>query len=496
VPSAVRHPREWRRLAQLGAGELRSLQDRLLARYVREELYPFSRHYRRVFDEAGIDPRSIRGRDDLRRVPFTTKQDLLAAQSDPERRYDFVLRPTPAALKEHWSFPRKLALVLGGARAREALRFAYTPHFLTFTTGRSTEPVAFTYTPHDLDTLGEATARLFDVARVDRPDDRVLNLFPFAPHLAFWAVTLGGFTAGRMVMPSGGGKVMGTEGNLRMIERFKPTALVGTPGFVYHLLRAADARGADLSSVRSVTLGAEKAPPALKLKILEALQRRGAGEVIVSATYGFTEARLAFAECPAKPQDSPGYHLFPDLGLFEVVDPASGEPAGEGQDGELVYTPLSGHGTVVFRYRTGDLAVGGITWEPCPWCGRTLPRVSSTLRRASERHALDFTKIKGTLVDLSAMGSLLADMPEVEEWQVVLRKKDDDPHELDELEVRFAVRAGGDAQRTAQAIRTRIATATEVTPNQVSAHSLEEMLELLGMETQMKEKRFLDLRPR
>jgi phenylacetate-coenzyme A ligase PaaK-like adenylate-forming protein len=66
------------------------------------------------------------------------------------------------------------------------VRYDYTPNFLTFTTGRSSEPVAFAYTPHDLEILSEATARMFDLSRVSSPDSRILNLMPFAPHLAFW----------------------------------------------------------------------------------------------------------------------------------------------------------------------------------------------------------------------------------------------------------------------------------------------------------------------
>jgi phenylacetate-coenzyme A ligase PaaK-like adenylate-forming protein len=376
------------------------------------------------------------------------------------------------------------------------VRFAYRPNFVTFTTGRSSEPVSFLYTPHDLEVLGEATARMYDQLGVESPGDRVINIMPFAPHLAFWAVTMGGFTTGVMVLPTGGGKTMGTAGNLRLIERMKGTALVGTPGFVYHLLRSGVEAGTDFSSVKKVVLGAEKVPPGLKNKMIDCLQRCGASDVVISGTYGFTEARMAWGECPAGPDESPGYHLYPDLGVFEVVDPASGEPVGEGEDGELVYTTTSGHGTAVCRYRTGDLVVGGMTWEPCPWCGRTLPRIGSTLRRVSEQHALNLTKIKGTLVDLAHMGTVLSEMRDVEEWQIVITKKNDDPHELDQLEVRIAPRAGAPVEQLKKSIWTELQQATEVAPNGVSVHTLPEMLEFLGLETQMKEQRYLDRRPK
>lgn len=151
---------------------------------------------------------------------------------------------------------------------------------------------------------------------------------------------------------------------------------------------------------------------------------------------------------------------------------------------------------MVLRYKTGDLAVGGQTWEPCPWCRRTVPRISSELRRSSDQKALDLTKIKGTLVDLSAMGSLLASMPEVEEWQVVIRKKNDDPLELDQFFVRVSLRQGVDVRAFQAACVQRIGDGLEVAPNAVEVHTNREMLDFLGMETEMKEKRFLDLRPK
>ncbi len=489
-------PSSWSALSHTSVSELRRLQDEQLARYVREELYPFSRHYRRIFDEAGLDPRRVRGVADLARLPFTTKQDLLRAQTTPENRYDFVLQPSPELIKQHWPFSRKLALVLGGAGARESLRYRYTPNFLTFTTGRSSEPVGFAYTPHDLDVLSEGIARMFDIVNVVTPQERVVNLFPFAPHLAFWAVTLGGFKTGRLVVPSGGGKVMGTDGSLRLFDRLSPTAIVGTPGFTYHLLRRGNELGTSFQNVRTVVLGAEKTPPGLKDKMLECLRAGGAKDVKIVGTYGFTEARMAWAECPTADNSSSGYHLYPDLAVFEVVDPATGEPMPDGESGEIVFSTITGHGTCVMRYRTGDVCEGGIQWGRCPHCGRTLPRIASELRRASEKHALNLTKIKGTLVDLSQMGSTLMEMREVEEWQVVISKRNDDPFEVDQLEVRVAPRKDVDVDKLTRDIHTRLLNATEVAPNKITVHALDEMLTLLGMETAMKEQRYLDRRPK
>ncbi len=485
----------WRDLARADRATLRRIQDERLAEHVRERLYPFSAHYRRVFDAAGVKPNDIRGVSDLARLPFTTKQDLLAAQSDPAHKLDFVLRPTPELIREQWPLLKKLRLLLGGDSAREKLRRAFTPNFVTFTTGRSSDPVVFTYTPYDLDILSESGARMLDVHGIEDTLARIVNTFPFAPHLAFWQATLAGFETGRMMLSTGGGKVMGTAGNLRLMERMQPTVLIGTPGFIYHVLREGAEKQTKLDQVNLVILGAEKVTPGLKEKIADALARMGSKKVTISGTYGFTEARMAFSECPASHTESPGYHVYPDLGVFEVVDP-DGKVLGEGETGELVYTPIDGHGTVLCRYKTGDIAVGGITWEPCPWCQRTVPRIQSELRRASDQRSMSLTKIKGTLVDLSSMGSMLSNMADIEEWQVVLQKKNDDPHQLDELVVRLSVRAGVDRTAFEKKLRTEMLNGVEVAPNIVEFKTTREMLEVLGMETEMKEKRFLDRRPK
>src|SRR5208283_4866688 len=103
----------------------------------------------------------------------------------------------------------------------------------TFTTGRSAEPTPFFYTQRDLAHLATAGARVVEICGA-RPEDRMLNTFPFAPHLAFWLAHYAG-TAGRILtLSSGGGRVVGTEGNLRHLRKIKPEVLIGVPTFIYH----------------------------------------------------------------------------------------------------------------------------------------------------------------------------------------------------------------------------------------------------------------------
>lgn len=478
----------------------RELQDQLLQRYVREYLYPFSSFYRERFDAAGVRPEQIRTVDDLRRIPLSGKKDLLPTADDPQRFKRFILQPDAARLKAAWPLRRKLPLLLerytrGAGAVRERLRREFYPNFMTFTTGRSAEPVPFFYSPHDVQNLHETGARLVEIMGLD-PEYRVANVFPYAPHLAFWQVFFAGQAKSMMVLSTGGGKVMGSSGDLRAIARLRAEALIGVPGYIYHLLRRGAAEGADLASIKMVVLGAERVPPGLKDKIRELLDVMGAKDVRVSGTYGFTEARMAFAECPTPDNDYTGYHLYPDLAVFEVVDPVSGEVVPEGEDGELVFTPLQARASCVFRYRTGDRVRGGIRTEPCPYCGRTVPRISSDLTRESSLKDLQLLKVKGTLVNLEDCAVLLGGIPEVEEWQIELRKKDDDPLEVDEMIVHLAVRDDDTREAIATKIRETFKGRLEVSPNRVEFLALEVMLRKIGMETEMKEKRFVDSRPK
>ena len=487
-------------MQRLPRGEQRAAQDALLKRYVREYLYPFSPYYRALFDDHGIRPEQIKTVDDLRRIPLSCKQDLLPTDDDPQRFKQFILQPDPASIKKAWSLRKKLPLLWqkwtqGANAVRQRVRSEFAPSFMTFTTGRSAEPVPFFYSPHDIQNLHDTGSRLVDVMGLD-PDYRIANVFPYAPHLAFWQVFFAGQATGMMALSTGGGKVMGSSGDLRAITRLRADALIGVPGYVYHLLRRAAAEGLDLSSIRCVVLGAERVPPGLKDKIVQLLAASGANNVSVFGTYGFTEARMAFAECPTKANEYTGYHLYPDLAIFEVIDPKTGEVLPDGEDGELVFTPLHARASTVFRYRTGDRVRGGLQYEPCPHCGRTVPRISSDLTRESSLKDLQLLKVKGTLVNLEDAAMLLGSMAEVEEWQIELRKKDDDPHEVDEIVVHLSVKSGASEDIAAERVQELFKSRLEVSPNRVEFYGLESMLNKIGMETEMKEKRFLDARPK
>ncbi len=226
-----------------------------------------------------------------------------------------------------------------------------------------------------------------------------------------------------------------------MIERTRPDVLIGMPTFIYHVLQQAVAEKRDWPDIKRIVLGGEKVPPGLRGKLRALCSQLGSLGVHVISTYGFTEAKMAFPECPTMPHEgASGFHLYPDLALVEIVNPKTGDPVPPGEPGEIVFTPLDARGTVVLRYRTGDIAEGGLTWEACPHCGRRCPRLVGPISRVSERRMLNLDKLKGTLVDFNVLEHLLDDQRGIAAWQIELRKRNDDPLECDEVILHVAAR--------------------------------------------------------
>ena len=178
------------------------------------------------------------------------------------------------------------------------------------------------------------------------------------------------------MVSTGGGKTMGTEGNVRLIDKIDPDAIISMPTFLYHLLQEGAAKGSKWKNLKRLVLGGEKVPNGMRRKLKALCAEMGAKEVAIMSTYGFTEAKIAWTECMPPDGEAPsGFHAYPDMAFVEVIDPKTGERVPDGQPGEIVVTPLDARGTVVLRYRTGDLIEHGITYEPGPYCGRTCPRL-------------------------------------------------------------------------------------------------------------------------
>ncbi|MGE0269518.1 MAG: phenylacetate--CoA ligase family protein [Candidatus Omnitrophota bacterium] len=490
----------WQHIAVLSRQEIKQLQDRRLHRFINEYIYPFSPYYKRLFDEHKIDPKKIKRVEDLKHIPFTSKINLIDRDESTQHYKDFILQPDEHKIRAAWPPAKTLPLVLkkilhGKEAVSHQMSREFMPVFMTYTTGTTNKPTPFLYSNYDIENLYSSGARMMNLFDV-RKDEKVLNLFPYAPHLAFWQVVFGGFAACNLVLSTGGGKTVGTEGNIKALIKMQPSLVIGVPSYVYHVLRVAKEQNCKLEFVKKVVLGASKVTFGFKQKLAELLNLMGAKDVSIFGTYGFTEARCAWAESPTRLDESSGYHLYPDKEIMEVVDPKTGEIKGEGEDGELVYTSLDARASCVLRYRTGDFVKGGVVYERCPHRNWFIPRISSDISRLNDVKDLQLSKVKGALVNLNHFDEVLSQEKEIDEWQIEICKKNNDPYDVDELILYICPKNGADQNRLQDSVKRMMVAATEVAPNAVKFISMPEMVERLQIEVANKEKRILDTRPK
>ncbi|MEK7631415.1 MAG: AMP-binding protein [Patescibacteria group bacterium] len=481
---------DWSTVSHLTREEIASLQNRRLKHFFSHEL-PFSPYFREVFEKNNLKFTDIRTVDDLQKLPFTSKLDIAPTAENPAKARAFILQPDEHLLKKHAAKSKLISILLqklAGRDVKKKLEWEYKPIHLHFTTGRTALPTAVGYSARDLDVLKETAGRLFDTMGTPR-DAVVVNAFPYAPHLAFWMTFFATSSLQLTTLQTGGGKVMGTQKIIDAIERLKAKLVTAIPGYFYHMLREAVAQKKNWSNLQYVVLGGERVSDGLRAKLKDLLKEVGAMNVQIFATYAMTEGKTGWVQC----SEETGYHTYPDMEVFEVVD-EQGNRVPEGQPGELVYTSLNWRGTVMVRYRTGDI-VQGISYDQCPHCGRTVPRISKDIKRKSDIKEFNLTKVKGELVDLNAFFPLLSGSPEIEEWQLQIAKLNNDPFEVDELVLYVAPKAGVTFMQLEHALNRKIMAETGVTARLVEK-PLAEMLKMIGMETEPKEKRVVDVRPK
>jgi phenylacetate-coenzyme A ligase PaaK-like adenylate-forming protein len=480
----------WSKVSHLTRPEQQELQNKKLRWFFRHKL-PYSPYYREQFEKLGLRFTDFETTDDLQKLPLISKADIAPTDEDRARPRKFILQPDEALLKKYATKKELLGLVkmkVAKQDAKAMLEKEYKPLHLHFTTGRTALPTPFTYSAYDLDLLRETGRRAFNVAGFSSSNVG-LNAFPYSPHLGFWLAYYGLLEAGLTSLATGGGKVMGTQKIMDSIERLKVNVVTMIPGYCYHLLREAVAQQRDFSNLKYLVFGAERVSPAFREKVQELLHQVGAHEVQILATYASTEAKTAWIQCA----EHTGYHLYPDLEFIELVD-EHGQRVADGQPGEIVFTALDWRGTVVVRYRTGDMAQG-IEYTPCPHCGRTVPRILPDIQRKSDVKEFHLTKIKGELVNLNNAFPIMSSIKGVDEWQLIVRKRNDDQFDLDEIVVRVSPKHGFEFGSVSTDIQNKLHAEMQVHAI-VEQRTTPELITDLGMETELKEKRIVDARPK
>lgn len=369
----------------------------------------------------GLDARAFKGLEELYSLPLTMRRDIFDERRNPEGTRAVILRGTAEGVKRFSDRAtlRRVARArwAGGEEMQElAIESAMRPihmHLVPGPGGRL--PVA--YTRDDLDLLARAGARLASLVGLQR-EDRLLNLVPFGATLDFWGTF---YMAHGVGMTAVHARRDGLE-IAKAVEAFDDARATAIAVAADETERFADllrAGALDVSSLRSVVFVGRSLTIEERATAGEALLQAGATDATIAAAYGPAEGHVLWGECsvPAGRTETFGFHTFPDLDLVEVISPETGQPLGEREAGEVVLTTLGFRGGGVPRWRTGDLALGGLTTEPCPNCGRTVPRVGPSVQRAAWQRVASLNG-RATWLDLTAVG--VAASERASKWQVEL----------------------------------------------------------------------------
>jgi phenylacetate-CoA ligase len=369
----------WSKISRMPANNIKKLQDELLCKIVQDQIAANHPYYSSLFKREGIEPTLIKGSSDLDKIPFTTKQDLLPGEVDPQRAKQFILQK-PEGLE---GAPKPKMLGLFGRKCAEPDPAEYKMSQLFYTKGNDVAPIPIVYTRYDLNNLEETGMRLNDVLNLKR-DDTILNAFSYAPHVSVWQLFHAAMTIGSTALHSGGGRVLGMEKIILALNNMGAPVLASHPSFILAALQTMLRQSTDAPSLERIIIGMDYAPMVVVERIRDLMLQCKAADNLVQRIYFLSMAKSGFAEC------SPGfgYHLNPDHVLVEVINPQNGEILGEGERGEIVITNLDSRGTLVLRYRTGDITTEGLTSEPCPNCGRTVPRILGDIEHEHDYYDL------------------------------------------------------------------------------------------------------------
>ncbi len=333
-------------------------------------------HAKRLRD-AGVTADAVTRLDDLRRIPFMTRDEWMEGQlEDPP-----------------------FGNVLAAPRAT-AIRY----HMTSGTTGKT--PIRVLDSMKDWEWIAEMWCYGLQGFGV-RPADTLFVAFGYATFIGFWGLHYAAEKMGCLVLPGG---AMTTDQRVKTLHEMGATVVASTPTYALRMAQEAKALGIDLASgpVERLILSGEPAGsiPATK-KLIEELWGARAAD-----TAGMTElGTIMIFECEHQPG---GTHIIEDHYIEEVVDPAADEPVGYGELGERVVTSFGRGFIPVLRYRTRDLVVK-VPGSNCS-CGRTFDIYDGGIRGRVD----DMKLVRGTNVYPRAVEAIVREHPEVDEFQIHL----------------------------------------------------------------------------
>jgi len=387
--------RYWSAVETMSRQELENLQLRRLVSLLKY-LQGNSAFYKNKLSSCGVPYQDIKTLDDLIKLPFTSKQDIINAAEKSGYTCGELFCGDP----------------------KEILRW----HRTSGTTGK---PVKIADTMEDWNKFADLSAEALYAMGVRR-DDVVVVGFGYGPFVAFWAYIAGLEKIGATFVPSGG---LDTQARIELIKDFGATVFMSVPSYAIHVGETSRALGIELSKSTRVGLvihTGEPATPLMKRKIEELWGVRQGDRVGTTETGGF-----AF-QCP----QSPGiYHIQEDFFVPELIDPADGRRVEPGGEGELVLTPLYRRGMPLLRFRTENLVKSSKNFG-CV-CGRNYLSLEETDNGVVIRRLDKLLKIRGALVDPILIENIVRQFEWFGgEYRIIFEKKGD----MDEIRVRIELK--------------------------------------------------------
>ena len=333
--------------------EMKALQSFRLSQTVRK-VYNNVPYYRERMEKAGVTPDDIHSVEDLKKLPFTMKQDLRDTYP-----YGLFAVPMEDVVRVHAS---------------------------SGTTGKQ---IVVGYTQHDLDVWSECCARALTAAGATNKDFMHVS-YGYGLFTGGLGLHGGAEKVGMTVIPVSTGN---TNRQINIIKDFGSTYICCTPSYALYLAETMEEMGItkDDIKLKAGLFGAEPWTEEMRHEIEEKLGLKALD------IYGLTEIigpGVAF-EC----SEQSGMHINEDHFIAETIDPDTGEVLPEGTQGEIVFTCISKEAFPLLRYRTRDIGI--LKREKCS-CGRTLIKLMKPAGRSD-----DMLIIRGVNVFPSQVESVL-----------------------------------------------------------------------------------------
>ena len=371
-----------REMETLSRAEIEALQLQRLQQTVAHCMQsPF---YKKRFEEIGLKPEAIQSLQDLRKIPFTTKQDLRDT-------YPFGMASVPL---------------------RECVRL----HSSSGTTGT---PTVILHTQRDLDEWANQVVRNLWMVGL-RPDDVFQNSSGYGMFTGGLGFQYGAERLGMLTIPAAAGNSLR---QIKFMTDFGTTAVHAVPSYVTRLREVMDSVGVDPrrdTKLRVLAIGAEPHSEEQRRRIEEMMGVKAYNSFGMSEMCG---PGVGF-ECP----EQNGLHFWEDYYIVEIVDPETLEPVPDGEVGELVLTTLCREAMPLLRYRTRDLT--RVLGRSCP-CGRNHVRLDRMRGRSD-----DMMVLRGVNIFPIQIEKILMQFPELaNNYLITLTTDDDNDNMLVEVEL-------------------------------------------------------------